>query len=669
MENRENASIESLTMEGRLFLPSEESSATSTLKSRQERDEMYRRSLEEPEEFWAEMAETNIDWFKKWDTVEEYDFDSDKPFVRYFGGAELNASYNCLDRHVKNGRKNKTALIWQGEPAEETRTYTYQQLLREVCKAANMMKDIGVQKGDRVVLYMPLIPELVISVLACARIGAVHCVVFSGLSAESLRDRIVDLGAKVVITANHGYRAGKTLECKSICDKALESCPEVQTCIVVKRVDQEAETVEERDFWWHDLIAEALPTCEPEHMDAEAPLFVLYTSGSTAKPKGILHTTGGYLLHAMLTVKHVFDIKDEDVYWCTADIGWITGHTYLVYGPLANGATVLMFEGVPTYPKPDRYWEVVEKFGVNIFYTAPTALRAMMRDGDQWPDGRDLSTLRMLGSVGEPITSKAWMWYYNVIGKQRCSIADTWWQTETGGIMITSLPGSIDMKPGSVALPFFGVVPKILRNDGTEADADEGGNLVLTRPWPGMMRGIFGNDTVFKNTYFPHRGYYLSGDGAYKDEDGYYWMLGRVDDVIKVSAHRIGAAEVENALVSHPQVAEAAVVGYPHSIKGEGIYAFVTLDEDVIPTEILKKELIAHVREKIGPIAMPDIIHFAPVLPKTRSGKIMRRILRKIAVEDFENVEDLESWRVNNLGDVSTLVDASVVETLLATRS
>ncbi len=663
MENRENISIDNLSTEERLILPSQATSAIAVVKTKQQRDELYRQSLENPQEFWADMASKHLDWFEKWDTVEEYDFDSDRPYVKYFSGGKLNASYNCLDRHLTGSRRNKAALIWQGESSDETRTFTYQQLHREVSRTANMLKNIGVSKGDRVVLYMPMIPELVFSVLACARIGAIHCVVFSGLSAESLSDRIVNSDAHIIITANYGYRSGKFLECKSICDKAMELSPQIRTCVVVERVERETYMVRGRDLWWHDLMVDAALTCEPEPMDAEDPLFILYTSGSTAKPKGILHTTGGYLLHAMMTVKYVFDIKDEDVYWCTADIGWITGHTYLIYGPLANGGTTLMFEGVPTYPQPDRYWEIVEKFGVNIFYTAPTAIRAMMKDGDHWPNNRDLSTLRILGSVGEPITSKAWMWYYNVIGQGRCPIADTWWQTETGGIMIAPLPGAIDMKPGSVTLPFFGIVPKILRNNGSEAGINEGGNLVLTRPWPGMMRGIYGNPSGFKDTYFPHHGYYLTGDGAYQDEDGYFWMLGRVDDVIKVSAHRIGAAEVENALASHDKVVEAAVVGYPHPVKGEGIYAYVTLEEGVDATESLKKELIVHVREKIGPIATPDVIHFTPALPKTRSGKILRRILRKIATWD------IDGWNVEDLGDVSTLADSSVVDSLLATRS
>jgi len=648
--------IENLIANESVISPSDEFSYNAAINSRLEFDKMYQRSLEDPEAFWGEMADEHIDWFQKWGKVERYDFASEAPFIRYFDGAKLNVSYNCLDRHLKGPRRNKAAIIWQGEPGEESRTITYAQLHHEVCRAANMLKNLGVEKGDRVVLYLPMIPELVVSMLACARIGAIHCVVFGGLSADSLRGRVLDSGARVVITANYGYRAGKLLRTKDICNEALDECPDVATCVVVRRVeDRSPEMIHRRDFWWHDLMSLASYSCEPEPMDAEDPLFILYTSGTTAKPKGVLHTSGGYLLYATLTTKLIFDLREEDVYWCSADAGWITGHTYLVYGPLSNGATTLMFEGIPSYPEADSYWEVVEKYGVNIFYTAPTTIRAMMKEGDQWPLGRDLSSLRLLGTVGEPITAKAWMWYYTVIGKRRCPIVDTWWQTETGGILITTTPGVIDMKPGSAGIPFFGISPKILGSDGSEAGIDEGGNLVLTRPWPGMMRGIFKDDAAFKRIYFPDPGYYLTGDGAHKDEDGYYWLLGRVDDVIKVSAHRIGAAEVESALVSHPKVAEAAVVGYPHPIKGEGIYAYVTVKSGVHVDDTLRRELIAHVRQKVGPIATPDFIHFADALPKTRSGKIMRRILRKIAADDIEGI-----------GDTSTLTDPAVVDALLA---
>ena len=656
MESVTDTYIENLMVNDNVISPSDEFSYNAVLSSRLEHDKMYERSLADPEGFWGEMAEKYVDWFEKWDKVEEYDFNAERPYVRYFNNAKLNVSYNCLDRHLKGPRRNKAAIIWQCEYGDYTRTLTYAQLHREVCKAANMLKRIGVEKGDRVVLYMPMIPELAISMLACARIGAIHCVVFCGLSAESLKGRIMDSGAKVVITSNYGYRAGKLLKVKAICDEAIDECPDVHTCVVVRGVrGRTPEMIHRRDFWWHDLMHRASQYSEPEVMDSEDPLFILYTSGSTAKPKGIFHTSGGYLLYVTMTTKYIFDLREEDVYWCTADIGWVTGHSYLVYGPLSNGATVLMFEGVPSYPEPDSFWEVVEKYGVNIFYTAPTTIRAMMKEGDQWPLGRDISTLRLLGTVGEPITSKAWLWYYSVIGKRRCPIVDTWWQTETGGVLITTIPGVVDMKPGSAGIPFFGIAPKVLGAGGVEADINEGGNLVLTRPWPGMARGIFGDEAAFKRVYFPEPGYYLTGDGAYKDADGYFWLLGRTDDVIKVSAHRIGAAEVESALVSHPQVVEAAVVGYPHAIKGEGIYAYVTVTGDAHVDDMLRRELIAHVRQKVGAIATPDVIHFADALPKTRSGKIMRRILRKIAADDTED-----------LGDTSTLTDPSVVDGLLA---
>lgn len=633
---------------------SPEFSFKALVKSRQDYDELYRRSVEDPEGFWGEMAAEHLDWFKGWDAVEEYDFESDDPYVRYFRGAELNVSYNCLDRHLDGPRRNKAALIWQGEPTEEVDVYTYQRLHREVCKAANMLSHLGVKRGDRVVLYLPMIPQLVISMLACARLGAVHCVVFSGLSAEALKDRIDDSGAKVVVTANYGYRSGKILHLKDLCDKALDECPQVTGCVVVRRFEKRTEMVADRDVWWDDIMPGEAPSFEPEHMESNDPLFILYTSGSTAKPKGVVHGSGGYLLYAALTTKYAFDLKENDILWCTADAGWITGHSYLVYGPLANGATALMFEGVPNYPKPDRYWEVVEKFGVNILYTAPTAIRSMMKDGERWVRKHDLSSLRLLGSVGEPINSKAWLWYYSVIGRGRCPIADTWWQTETGGVMITTIPGAVDMKPGSAALPFFGVVPKVIGADGAETAPGEAGSLVVTRPWPGMMQGVYGSSEAFKNVYFPIAGSYLTGDGAYRDEDGYFWITGRIDDVINVSGHRIGTAEIESALVSCPQVAEAAVVGYPHPSKGVGIYAYVTVKEGTIIDEELRSDLRNQVREVIGPIATPDVIHFAKSLPKTRSGKIMRRILRKIAAQEHEDLSDL-----------STLSEPSVVAELI----
>ncbi|MCL6639088.1 MAG: acetate--CoA ligase [Firmicutes bacterium] len=655
MSTEKSGSVQSLMTENRVFSPPPEFSEKARIKSREQRDEMYRRSVEQPNEFWAEVAEENIEWFKKWEAVEEYDF-KDNIFINYFRGAKLNASYNCLDRHLKTWRRNKAALIWQGEPADESRIYTFDQLHREVSKAANMLKSLGVKKGDRVTIYLPMIPELAISVLACARIGAIHSVVFGGFSADSLRDRILDAQAETLITTNYGLRAGKLLNSKENADSAMAGAPCVKNCIVVRRVEKDCNMVPNRDFWWHELMNMASPVCEPEQMDAEDPLFILYTSGSTGKPKGVMHTTGGYMVYTTFTFKNIFDYRDEDVFWCTADIGWVTGHSYIVYGPLSAGATSLMFEGVPNYPRPDRFWEVVEKFRVNIFYTAPTALRAMMRDGEKWPLGRDLSSLRLLGTVGEPINPEAWMWYHKVIGKERCPIVDTWWQTETGGILITPLPGAIPTKPGSATVPFFGVNPKVIRQDGSEAGVNEGGYLVITKPWPGIMRGVYGDPDRFKNTYFvQYPGYYFTGDGARKDEDGYFWLMGRVDDVINVSGHRLGTAEVESALVAHPKVAEAAVVGFPHDIKGEGIYAYVTVKEGVEVSEELKKELVAHVRKEIGPIASPDVIHFSNALPKTRSGKIMRRILRKIAAGETDQ-----------LGDTTTLADPTVVESLVA---
>jgi len=651
------AEMQSMMVENRVFSPPADFVAKARIKSVEEYEAMYRRSIESPNEFWAEMAEENLDWFKKWESVEEYSFEGDV-FVRYFAGGKLNVSYNCLDRHLKDWHRNKAALIWQGEPLGETKTYTYQQLHNEVCKFANVLKSLGVKKGDRVAIYLPMIPEAAISMLACARIGAIHTIVFGGFSAEALRDRILDAEPEVLITNNYGYRSGKFLSSKDTADQAMAQCPTIKKCIVVRRVDKDCNMVEGRDMWWDDLMAKASNKCEPEVMDSEDPLFILYTSGSTGKPKGVMHTTAGYLLYALMTCKYFFDLRDEDVYWCTADIGWVTGHSYVVYGPLALGATSLMFEGVPNYPAPDRFWEVVEKFGVSVFYTAPTAIRAMMKDGDQWPNGRDLSSLRLLASVGEPINPEAWMWYYTVIGKEKCPIVDTWWQTETGGHLIATIPGALSMKPGAAGKPFFGVSPILLTTENTEAGLNVGGHLCMKKPWPGIMRGVYGDPGRFKETYFvQHPGYYFSGDGARKDEDGYYWLMGRVDDVINVSGHRMGTAEIESALVAHPTVAEAAVVGFPHDIKGEGIYAYVTLKEGVEATDALKKELVAHVRKEIGPIATPDKIQFTPGMPKTRSGKIMRRILRKIA-----------AGAIDELGDTSTLADSTVVDNLVANR-
>ena len=657
MEEKGNQ-VESVYAEKRVFEPNKEFVQKAHIKSMEEYKKLYTRSIDDPQGFWGEMAETYLDWFQKWDgPVEEYSF-KDEVSLRYFAGGKLNASYNCLDRHLKTWRRNKAALIWQGEPLEESRTYTYQELHQEVCKFANALKGLGVQKGDRVAIYLPMIPELPIAMLACARIGAAHSVVFGGFSAEALRDRILNCGAGTLITCNYGYRSGRVLPSKTNADTALEGCPDVKRCVVVNRIDKETHMKEGRDHWWHELMKDASHQCEPEWMDSEDPLFILYTSGSTGKPKGVLHTTAGYLLYTTMTLKFAFDYRDEDVWWCTADIGWVTGHSYIVYGPLSLGATSVMFEGVPNYPEPDRFWEVVEKYSVNIFYTAPTALRAIMRNGDDWPNNRDLSSLRLLGSVGEPINPEAWLWYYNVIGKQRCPIVDTWWQTETGGFLITPIPGAMPMKPGSAALPFFGVDPVVLRQDGSEAGVNEGGYLCIRKSWPGFMRTVYGDPDRFKQQYFvQYPGLYFTGDGARRDEDGYFFLMGRVDDVINVSGHRMGTAEVESALVAHEAVAESAVVGFPHDIKGQGIYAFVTLKQGFEPTEDLKKALVQHVRKEIGPIASPDKLHFAEALPKTRSGKIMRRILRKIA-----------EGAVEELGDTSTLAEPEVVNRLVSGR-
>lgn len=658
MSEKKASNVESVYSEKRVFHPGKEFSERARIKSMAEYKELYRRSVETPGEFWAEMAEKKLHWFEKWPgEVEKYSF-QDEISISYFRGGKLNASYNCLDRHLDSWRRNKAALIWQGEPLEESKTYTYQQLHREVCKFANVLKGLGVKKGDRVTLYLPMIPELAIALLACARIGAIHSVVFGGFSADALRDRILDCRSETLITANYGYRSGRVLPIKQNADQAMAACQFVKNCVVVKRIDQDTAMEKGRDHWWQEVMKDASATCEAERMDAEDPLFILYTSGSTGKPKGVLHSTAGYLLYTTMTFQDVFDYREEDVYWCTADIGWVTGHSYIVYGPLSSGATSLMFEGVPNYPEPDRFWEIVEKYRVNIFYTAPTAIRAMMKTGDEWPARRDLSTLRMLGSVGEPINPEAWMWYYQVIGKELCPIADTWWQTETGGILITSLPGAIPMKPGSATVPYFGVQPIVVKQDGSEAEVNEGGYLCIKRPWPSFMRTVFGDPERFKQQYFvQYPGLYFTGDGARIDEDGFYWLMGRVDDVINVSGHRLGTAEVESALVAHKSVAESAVVGFPHEIKGQGIYAFVTLKEGFAPTEGLKKELVLHIRKEIGPIAVPDKIHFTEGLPKTRSGKIMRRILRKIA-----------EGEIDQLGDTSTLADPSVVEKLISER-
>jgi acetyl-CoA synthetase len=652
-------SIEVLMAEKRTFPPSREFSEKAHIKSMEEYEKIYKRSVEDPEDFWGEMAGKQLTWYRKWDKVLEYDFN--KPEIKWFQGGKINASYNCLDRYIDTPTRNKAAIIWEADDGSY-KTYTYQQLYYEVNRFANVLKKQGVSRGDRVTIYLPMIPELAISMLACARIGAIHSIVFGGFSAQALKDRIHDCKAKMVITADKGMRGGRFVPLKSNADEAVQECPTVEKVIVVKRADGGIDMEPKRDIWWHEEISasDIANYCEPVQMDAEDPLFILYTSGSTGKPKGVLHTTGGYLLFTNLTFKWIFDYHDEDIHFCTADIGWVTGHSYIVYGPLSNGATSLMFEGIPTYPDAGRFWSIVDKHKVNIFYTAPTAIRALMREGESWVNKHDLSSLRVLGTVGEPINPEAWMWYHVNVGKQKLPIVDTWWQTETGGILITPLPGAMTLKPGSANRPFPGVVPSILREDGSPAGVHQGGYLVIDKPWPGMIRGTYGDpeNKRMKEIYFSRFvGKYLSGDGARVDEDGDYWLMGRIDDVINISGHRLGTAEVESALVSHEAVAEAAVVGFPHDIKGEGIYVYVTLKEEFQPSDELKKILIGHVRTVIGPIATPDKLQFAPGLPKTRSGKIMRRILRKIA-----------SGQVEELGDTSTLADPSVVANLVKER-
>ncbi|MCC7219697.1 MAG: acetate--CoA ligase [Candidatus Contendobacter sp.] len=618
--------------------------------------EMYQQSVDDPDGFWAEQAKQFVTWFKPWDKVLDWDFS--RGHIRWFDGATLNVSYNCLDRHLEQ-RGDQVAIIWEGDSPNEDKKITYRELYQDVCKFANVLKGLGVKKGDRICIYMPMIPETAVAMLACTRIGAIHSIVFGGFSPDSLKDRILDATCNLVITSDEGMRGGRKVPMKANIDKALLSTPSVQNTVVVKRTGGNIAWTEGRDVWYHDLMAQASADCPPEHMEAEDPLFILYTSGSTGKPKGVLHTTGGYLLHTAITHKYIFDYHDGDIYWCTADVGWVTGHSYIVYGPLANGATTVMFEGIPTYPNVSRFWEVVDKHQVNTFYTAPTAIRSLMREGEEPVKRTSRKSLRLLGSVGEPINPEAWEWYYHNVGDGRCPIVDTWWQTETGGILITPLPGATPLKPGSATRPFFGVMPALVDAEGQFLEGATEGNLVITRPWPGIMRTVYGDHQRFIETYFSmYKGLYFTGDGARRDEDGYYWITGRVDDVINVSGHRMGTAEVESALVLHPAVAEAAVVGFPHDIKGQGIYAYVTLKLGIEPTEALRKELIAHVRKEIGPIASPDVLQWAPGLPKTRSGKIMRRILRKIAANE-----------VDALGDTSTLADPNVVTDLVDNRA
>ena len=641
------------------FEPNAKFRENAWIKSMEQYKEMYDRSINDPDGFWGEQAE-EFHWFKKWDKVQSYNYDrrNGKINVEWFAGGKTNISHNCLDRHLDT-RGDQVAIIWEGNDPSENRKITYKELHQEVSKFANVLKSSGVKKGDRVSLYMQMIPELAVAMLACARIGAIHSIVFGAFSADALANRISDSECKIVVTQDTGLRGKKNnVPMKANADKAADKAGCVEKIVVVKRTGNDVNMQDGRDVWWADEMDKASADCPAEEMDAEDPLFILYTSGSTGKPKGVQHNVGGYMVYTAITHKYIFDYHDGDVYWCTADIGWVTGHSYIVYGPLQNGATTVMFEGVPTYPEPDRFWEVCEKYKVTQFYTAPTAIRALMGQGEKWVQKRDLSSLKLLGSVGEPINPEAWMWYNKNVGAEKCPIVDTWWQTETGGILITPLPGAWGTKPGSATLPFFGVSPVILEPEsGKEIkETVAEGVLAIDKPWPGQMRTIYGDHDRFEETYFDmYKGYYFTGDGAKRDEDGYYWITGRVDDVINVSGHRMGTAEVESALVSHPKVAEAAVVGYPHEIKGQGIYTYVTLNIGEEYTDELKKELVSHVRKEIGPTASPDIIHWAPGLPKTRSGKIMRRILRKIAEND-----------TGTIGDTSTLSDPSVVESLIA---
>ena len=632
------------------------------ISGREAYDKLWKRSIEDPNGFWSEIGKEYVEWFKPFDKVMDYNFDIKKGeiYVKFFEGGKLNVSYNCLDKNLKT-RANKVAIQWEGNEPGEQRALTYKQMHEEVCKFANVLKGLGVSKGDRVCLYLPMIPELAISMLACTRIGAIHSIVFGGFSSDSLKDRLLDSTTKVLVTCDGTFRGSKAIPQKDGADAAVADCPSVEKIVVVKRVGDKikCDMTAGRDVYWDEAMAKVSADCPPEWMDAEDPLFILYTSGSTGKPKGVMHTTGGYLTFAAYTHKMVFDYHEDDIYWCTADIGWVTGHSYIVYGPLCNGATSVMFEGVPNYPDMSRFWKTVEKYKVNIFYTAPTAIRAIAKEGNEWVKTADISSLRILGTVGEPINPEAWNWYYNVIGRGECPIVDTWWQTETGGILITPLPGAIDIKPGMATVPFMGVWPILVDDEGKElTDTVASGALCIKIPWPGIMRGVYGDPKRFQETYFEQfPGYYVTGDGCRRDKDGYYQITGRIDDVINVSGHRMGTAEVESALVAHPKVAEAAVVGYPHEVKGQSIYAYVTLKSGIAKSDDLKKELVAHVRTLIGPIATPEKIQWADGLPKTRSGKIMRRILKKIAAD-----------LIGELGDTTTLADPSVVDDLVKNR-